>query len=200
MISILTLSACSVFGIRGGYETLNYKVVDNVGKVEIREYPARLAAEVSGAKTKNDAFRSLFKYISGANTLKSDISMTTPVQVNVGSDKISMTTPVESLPTENQGVKMRFFLPASLSIENAPKPLDPRIAIIQIPLETLAVLTYSGFSSDTRFKKASSELESFLEKSDWKPQSSATFLGYDPPFTLPFLRRNEVTVRVKKTE
>ncbi len=191
------LGGCSVFGIRSGYEQLNYTVVDNIDKIEIRRYPARLVAEASGMKDDNEAFMSLFGYISGKNSSNQNVAMTAPVQVDKTSTKIAMTVPVEASKTSSDGVSMRFFLPSSLTADNAPKPNDQRIKILSLPEETYAVIRYSGFGSEERFRSESDRLIKFLSGSKWKPVAAASFLGYDPPFAIPFLRRNEVIVKVE---
>jgi len=191
------LSGCSVFGIRSGYEQLDYAVIDKVGSAEIRQYPPRLVAEVNHMKDDNEAFMRLFRYISGQNSSNQEVAMTTPVQVDKPSTKIAMTAPVETSKSGDNTVSMRFFLPRSFSVDNAPKPDDPRIKIISLPEETFAAITYSGSNSQERFGSESSELLNILAVSKWEPVSQPSFLGYDPPFAIPFLRRNEAIVKVE---
>lgn len=191
------LNGCSVFGIRSGYEQLNYTVIDRIGDVEIRQYPQRVVAEVKDATNDNEAFMLLFHYISGQNSTNENVAMTTPVQVDKASMKIAMTAPVETSKSGDNTVSMRFFLPTSYIADSAPKPNDPRIMILGLPEENLASLTYSGSGSEERFKSKSDGLLKILSGSKWKPVSPPSFLGYDPPFTIPFLRRNEVVVKVE---
>ena len=66
-MSIVLLSSCSLFGIRNNYEQLKYSIVENFKDIEIRKYNPRLYAEISNAKNRNEAFLTLFKYISGEN-------------------------------------------------------------------------------------------------------------------------------------
>lgn len=186
---------CSVFGIRSGYEQLDYKVIDKFGDIEVRQYPERVAAEVADGKSDNEAFMLLFRYISGQNSSNQNVAMTTPVQVDKASVKIAMTAPVQKSKS-GEGVVMRFFLPRSMTVMTAPKPTDTRIRIISLPEETFAALTYSGLNSEERFKKESERLTTALAGSKWKTASPASFLGYDPPFAIPFLRRNEAIIKV----
>lgn len=191
------LSGCSVFGIRSGYEQLNYTVIDKIESAEVRQYPSRVVAEVSDMKDDNEAFMLLFRYISGQNSSNQNVAMTAPVQVDKASMKIAMTVPVERLKAGGNAVSMRFFLPRSFTADSAPKPSDPRIKIISLPDETFAAFTYSGSSSEDRFRDKSDQLLRLLASSKWKPVSAASFLGYDPPFAIPFLRRNEVILKVE---
>lgn len=190
------LSGCSVFGIRSGYEQLNYTVIDKIGDAEVRQYPPRLVAEVNDMKDDSEAFMLLFRYISGQNSSNENVAMTTPVQVDKESRKIAMTVPVEKSKSGDNGVRMRFFLPHSFGVDSAPKPNDPRIKIINSPEETFAAITYSGSNSDERFRRESDRLANILAGTKWKPISAPSFLGYDPPFAIPFLRRNEAIVKV----
>ena len=191
------LSGCSVFGIRSGYEQLNYTVIENIGDAEIRRYPARVVAEVKDMKDDSEAFMLLFSYISGQNSSNANVAMTAPVQVDKASMKIAMTAPVETSKSGDNAVSMRFFLPRSLGVDSAPKPNDSRIRIVGLPEETFAAITYSGSSSQERFRRESDQLANVIANSKWKPVSAASFLGYDPPFAIPFLRRNEVIVKVE---
>jgi len=193
----IVLSGCSVFGIRSGYEQLNYRVIDKIEDVEVRSYPPRVVAEVENMKDDNEAFMLLFRYISGQNSTNENVAMTTPVQVNKASVKIAMTAPVETSKTGYSSVSMRFFLPRSFSAESAPKPNDPRIKITSLPEETFAAITYSGSNSKERFQTQSERLATALADSKWTPESTPSFLGYDPPFAIPFLRRNEAIVKVE---
>jgi hypothetical protein len=191
------LAGCSVFGIRSGYEQLSYTVIDTIGDAEIRQYPTRVVAEVVDAKDDDEAFMLLFRYISGQNDSNEKVPMTTPVQVEKEPVKIAMTVPVETSKSDTNSVSMRFFLPSTFTVESAPKPNDSRIKVRSVPEETFAVVTYSGSNSEERFLSESDQLVSALAVTKWKPVSAASFLGYDPPFAIPFLRRNEAIVRVE---
>ncbi len=188
-----------VFGIRL-YEEPHYAVIDHVGeRVEIRRYASRLAAEVDvptpGAEARSEAFRLLFTYIAGANRAAeptdSKIAMTAPVEVREP-ERVAMTTPVQTEDTG--GVRMRFFLPARFSRDTAPIPTDPRVHIVTVPEETIAVVRFSGSWGAMVHHQAALVAE--LAGSPWAPVGSAYALFYDAPFTLPFFRRNEAAVRV----
>ncbi len=196
LLSMVGVSACSVFGIRSGYEHLEYRVEESFGDVEIRQYKERLVAEVRDAPGEDEAFRILFKYISGENTSSDKLSMTAPVEVGAGAE-IAMTVPVEVSDAETKRISMRFFLPAEYSAASIPKPLDARVSIVTLPPAKVAALGYSGTSDRVNFRLAREKLLRILQGSRWKPIGSSTFLGYDPPFTLPFFRRNEVITEIR---
>lgn len=196
-------SALSVFGLRFAYEEPPYRVVERVAAVEIRAYGPRLAAEATlpaGPRARDEAFGLLAGYIFGANRGAAGserIAMTTPVES--APSRIAMTTPVEAAAAEG-GWRMRFFLPSGLTLATAPRPLDARVRILEGPGETLAVLGFSGVASRGRIDAEGAALLQALERCPWRPVGSAVpaFLGYDPPFTLPPLRRNEVAVAVER--
>ena len=135
------VSGCSVFGIRSGYEQLNYRVIDKIGDAEVSRYPQRVVAEVNELKDDNEAFMLLYRYISGQNSSNENVAITAPVQVDKASMKIAMTAPVEKSKSGDNAVSTRFFLSRSFSADSAPKPNDPRIRIISLPEETFAAIT-----------------------------------------------------------
>ena len=198
------LAGCSVVGIRSGYEQPAFTVVDRItDDVEIRSYPARLAAETTvdaedDRSDRNQAFRMLFDYISGANRSQSKVDMTTPVEVASTPEKIAMTVPVETAASASGPVTMRFFLPASYTPASAPEPADPKVRIVELPNTTEAVLRFSGLGGEARIEEKTARLREALDGSDWMLAGEATTLFYDPPWTLPFFRRNEIAIPVER--
>ena len=205
------LAGCSVFGVRSDTETLDYEVVADLGEdLEVREYPARLAAEarVPGKDASSKAFGLLFDYIKGANTDSQEVAMTTPVETQEGAQEISqeiaMTTPVETGEATTEGgepvTTMRFFLPRKFTQETAPVPTDDRLRLVKLEPERIAVLRFSGFGFDTSVREEKRQLLSRLEDTVWQPAGEPSAMFYDPPWTLPFFRRNEVVVPVARGE
>jgi hypothetical protein len=183
-------SVLNVFGVRL-YEEPRYTVIDHVDSVEIRRYAPRVAAAVefsSRALDRGDAFRLLFDYIAGANKTAGRIAMTAPVELR--SERLAMTAPVQT-----SGARMMFFLPATYSAASAPQPKDPRVKIVEVPAEKIAVLRFTGLGGASWLRQR--QLMSKLIRSDWKPVGEPFMFYYDAPFTLPFLRRNEAAVTVE---
>ena len=192
----------------------------------MRQYAARLAAETTVeardvARGRNEAFDRLAKYIFGANraagvTGSRKIAMTTPVQTADGR-KIAMTTPVQtsggggggggkiavttSVQAAGTGgedaMTMRFFLPSKLTADTAPTPNDERVRIVTIPAETVAVLRFSGAWDVRGLDAKKRRLLDAVDGSKWRAASEPYTLFYDPPFTIPPLRRNEVAAPVE---
>lgn len=200
-LSTAMLAGCSVFGIRSGYEQPPYEVVESLSDdVEIRRYRAHLVAEtvVEAANpeaAQNQAFRILAGYIFGANRSREEISMTAPVEVR--SETIAMTAPVETSPAGANQYRMRFFLPAALTLETAPQPNDARVSLLVVPERTAAVLRFSGLGGKAAVAEREKALLLALRASHWRASGTAAVFYYDPPWTIPFLRRNEVVVAVE---
>lgn len=192
----------SVVGIRSGTEEPKSIVLDTLGEgLEIRRYPELAAVEVSMATTdrdrfRNEAFGKLFRYISGANSGSAKIAMTAPVEQQGTS--IAMTAPVE---TRGEGgrMTMRFFLPAGYTAETAPRPTDAMVKVVRVPPRDLAVYRFTGSTSQEAIAEAGKTLAQGVARSRWQPAGPLFTLLYDPPFTVPFLRRNEVAMAVTRT-
>ncbi len=183
-------------GVRGTEEP-QHRVTTRLGEVEIREYAPRLVAETlveaEEAAARNEGFRRLAGYIFGGNRGERRIAMTAPVAQEPS--RIAMTAPVAQEPS-GRGFLIRFFLPATLTAENAPVPNDPRVVITTLPGETFAVMRFSGSTDPDAVARNVTSLRGMLSGSAWQPAGEATAWFYDPPWTLPPLRRNEVAIRV----
>jgi hypothetical protein len=201
LLGTLFLSACSVVGIRAGTEEPHYDVVERVGDAELRAYAPRLAAEtvVSGSAeaARGEGFRRLAGYIFGGNAGGSRIAMTAPVaQADSGAGQpIKMTAPVAQTPS-GAGWSIRFYLPADLA--DPPAPRDARVHIVTVPGETMAVLRFFGVASDGAIATQRARLLGLLAPSAWAPSGPPVTWFYDPPWTLPPFRRNEVAVPVTR--
>ena len=198
----LVLGACSVAGIRSGTEETGYEVEQaHDGGIELRRYEERVYVETvverSDESHRNSAFRALFDYISGANAPADKIAMTIPVSSSMPGAEIAMTAPVQSSGTEDV-YRMRFFLPAAYRIETAPKPLDDRVRLGSVPPRREAVLRFSGSTSDAAVEPRKTALLEWLARNGWRASGEPVAYFYDPPWTLPFLRRNEVAVTVER--
>lgn len=196
--SLLTLG-CSVFGARTSKEPAFRVELEEDGK-EIREYQpylvARTAIEGDFDQAGREGFRLLFDYISGKNAGDQTISMTAPVVQERKGTEIAMTAPVLQ---ERSGKiwSVAFVMPAHFTLETAPEPKDERVVIEQVPAQRVAVLRYSGFVSAEDTSQRAKQLETWVEAKGLRATSAARSARYDPPFTLPFLRRNEVHLTVE---
>ena len=174
------------------YEEPPYDVLFKTDGYEVREYDDRIAAQVSSQISSNKAFRTLFKYISGANQSYEKVSMTIPV---AQSEKIEMTVPVIRGAQSDVGY-MQFFLPSSYTLETVPKPTDPSIDIVTVEGGYYAVYSYSGRANDRNFAKAEARLLDSLSRDGVAVSSEVIRATYNGPLTLPFNRRNEAMARI----
>jgi hypothetical protein len=222
-VSIL-LAGCSVFGVRSGLEMPDYKVVATLGEdLQVRRYGERIAAEATVTAASVDAgrsraFRLLFDYIKGANRGSQDVAMTAPVETGERGTEIAMTAPVETETAETTTrddadrdadrdagrdngrttVTMRFLLPSKFNRESAPVPTHEQVRLVTLPAETMAVLRFSGFGGRSTVARRQQELQRRLKDAPWTAAGQPVAMFYDPPWTLPFLRRNEVAVPVSR--
>ena len=181
LIAYLTASVPAM-----SYEEPEYSIVKKTDVYEVRQYKKRTVAEVTYGE-EDSGFRVLFDYISGANKGSKEVEMTIPVTQSKG---IDMTAPVTQSMTDGK-MSMRFFLPMQYSKQNAPEPNDERVRIIDLPAEYFAVISYSGFASDSNFEEHYTELKAALDKDGMVINGPPIQATYNSPFTLPFLRRNE---------
>ena len=160
------------------YEEANYKVVKENKEYEIRKYSDRLVVETNSIE--GNGFRKLFNYISGNNEESQEIKMTVPVTQEI----------------KNENMTMQFYLPSKFNKDNAPKPSNSDIKILNIEGGYYAVIKYSGRSSDKNFLKNKNILEKKLKQDNITIISPPIRASYNSPFTLPMLKRNEVMYRI----
>jgi hypothetical protein len=91
-----------------------------------------------------------------------------------------------------------YAVPSRYSINNLPEPSDPRVKLIELEPMTAAVLQFSGSTSDAAVTSRITELMTAIQNTKWRVSGAATAFFYNPPWTLPFLRRKEVAVPVSK--
>lgn len=201
IVSLILLVAVAVFIVLLGggavaLESPDYRVVETLGDVEIREYQPYLVAETEVDGSLEDAgnrgFRILAKFIFGANEGKTKVEMTAPVtQAKSKSEKISMTAPVTQTRT-GERFTIRFMMPSEYTKETLPEPTDPRIRIREVPARRLAALRYSGTWSKSNYDKHLRELLDTLRRHGYRAVGEPVWARYDPPFKPWFLRRNEI--------
>ena len=182
------------------YEEPRFEVVGTRDGFELRRYASMLVAETDmpGGRDAggNAAFRRLFDFISGNNRSQQKIEMTVPVVMGAAGEKIEMTVPVLTLPGSGASPTMQFVLPARWTLESAPQPVDPSVRLRLLPQQWLAVRRYSGFTSESNFRAEADALSQALAAAGLTAMGPAQMAVYDGPFTLWFLRRNEVLVPV----
>jgi SOUL heme-binding protein len=199
----ITESVVAVVGIRVGTEEPKYTRRQLTDTVELRSYGPRIAAETTVIddedRARNIGFRRLAGYIFGGNRRDQTISMTAPVSQHStrGGEQIAMTAPVVQTAGPDRGWVIRFFMPSKWTMETLPTPNDDQVRLVTVAPETVAVLQFSGDRSPKAIAARSAELMKALQDNGIKPTGEAGAWFYDPPWTIPRLRRNEVAVPVK---
>ncbi len=200
LLASLTLPACTVLGIRSGTEEPHFVTLATLGDVQIRRYDARLAAETTVEGTERHAryagFRRLADYIFGANRAQAKIAMTAPVGQQREGTAIAMTAPVAQEAAGDGRWTIRFFMPARYTAATLPVPTDPAVRIVTVPAQTYAVLRFSGLPTPQSVAGEQARLLRTIGGSAWQATGAPLAWFYDPPWTIPFLRRNEVAVEV----
>ena len=161
-------------------EEVKFDIVYKNEVYEIRKYSERLVAQAINDKD-NGTFRKLFNYISGDNN---------------SSKKIEMTTPVTQIKKNNMSF-MQFYLPAEFNKNTTPIPTNSDVEITLMKEGYFAAITYSGRSSDKNFIKYSKILREKLLEDKILINGFAIKATYNPPWTLPLFRRNEVMFNIK---
>ncbi|MBY0414990.1 MAG: heme-binding protein [Bdellovibrionales bacterium] len=191
-----------VFGIRVNEEP-QYVVVLSDGDFEVRRYPKQLVVKFSMKGTsfdyfKQTAFEKLANYIFTGNKNKQSIPMTSPVlQEHGDGQSISMHSHFMEEPNDEGGWTMSFILPHEITKENAPAPLDNSIRLEEIDPQLMACTTYSGNNNGENIKKHERKLAQWLTtRPDIQIQGKYFVAQYDAPFVIPFLKKNEIHVRV----
>ena len=206
MTAMLTLFVLLSYGGSAlAYEQPEYNVVGKYEDFELRRYAPYIVAEtvVAGEfdKVGNEAFKILADYISGKNRKQTKISMTAPVgqtSVKTTGEKIAMTIPVVQTPHEKTrgAYAFSFVMPSKYTLETLPQPEDSRVSLRQVDARLLAARSYSGTWSEERYKDNEAKLLKAVQAAGLSAVGEPIFARYNAPFTLWFLRRNEVLVEI----
>ena len=186
-------------------EETSYTVLSQVEDFELRRYDEQLVAQtwVSGDQdtASRQGFKILADYIFGNNTApsgeSSKISMTAPVTMQSdnlngqASQKIAMTAPV-SMQQNNGKWRVQFTMPSQYTMQTLPKPNNPDVKIVQVPAQTYGVIKFSGLAGSKKVAKKTETLKSWMQTQKLVITGTPELARYNPPWTLPFMRRNEV--------
>jgi hypothetical protein len=184
MLTSLLFAGCSVLGKRDAAEP-PYELLKRDEAFEVRRYGPMVIAETfldeeSYSASSSKGFNRLAGYIFGKNRSKTSISMTAPVLQH----------------PDKGGWSMAFVLPDGFTLQSAPEPLDPEVKLREVPPATIAVVTFSGLHSAANLEKYGGQLQTWLKKQGYRALSEPRLASYDPPWTIPFLRRNEVQIMI----
>jgi|1048.fasta_scaffold27886_3 hypothetical protein len=202
----LGFAALSVFmGGAMANEEPRYEVIKKEEDFEVRRYQPMIIAEVlvtgTLSEASNKGFRQIADFIFGNNEdpvkkQSEKIAMTAPVTMEADtSSKIAMTAPV-TMEGSGGAWKMAFVMPSKFTMDTLPKPKNPNVTIKQMPAQQLAVVTFSGWVDEEKLAAQTTRLNEWIAKNGLKSSGSVQLSRYNPPWTLPFWRRNEVWVKL----
>ncbi|MGB5762503.1 MAG: heme-binding protein [Sedimenticolaceae bacterium] len=182
-------------------EEPSYTVIEQSGDFELRMYSPMIVAETQVSGPMDDAssagFRLIADYIFGNNTSRAGgnekISMTAPVTMEPKPEKISMTVPVSMEQTGEQW-RVHFVMPSQYTLDSLPTPNNSAVSLREVPASRYAVIRFSGLVSEEKRAAKAAELMTWLDSRGITPVGEPKLARYNPPWTLPFLRRNEVMV------
>ena len=180
MLVMLVLTGILYSGHLMAIEEPEYRLIQTDGVVEVRDYDSILVAEsvvdADFERAGNQAFRNLFNYISDNN-----IEMTAPVtQESVGNDWA-----------------VRFVMPKEFTIDSLPEPQSANVTMKVLPPRRVAVVRYSGSWSSDNYREHLSELTRWVEAEGYAVAGDAVWARYNGPFSLWFMRRNEIHLPVQ---
>ena len=177
-----------------------YTLVERVGPVEIRDYPALIVAEVEVAGERSRAtgqgFQPLANYIFGDNQPRADIAMTAPVTASRAGQDIATAAPVASRATGEGRWTVSFIMPSEWTMDTLPVPNDPNVRVRQAAPRRVAVIAFSGVMTDRRAERRQTELEAFLANRGMQAQGAPTYAAYNPPWIPGPFRRNEIWIEI----
>lgn len=199
-------------------EEPKYEVLVQDTKFEVRRYASVIVAEVfvdgDMDAASGKGFRTIADFIFGNNKVPTSeasvkIAMTAPVTMEpqVQSGKIAMTAPV-TVQAASDGIslagvkrwRVQFVMPSQYTMASLPKPNNGAVTLREVPAKTLAVAKYSGFNTERRIEDETKLLLDWLPAHKLVAAGPAQLARYDPPWTLPIWRRNEIHIEVKAAE
>jgi hypothetical protein len=174
----LFVAGCSVFGGKAADEPA-YRLVEQDGAIEIREYAGFAVAETIVVAPFDEATGIGFRRLAQPRNEMREVTAS------------SLT------PGGDESWTIAFVLPEGVTAETAPTPTDDRVTLRDLPSRRVASIKFTG-----RFRNAAAEEKRQL-LADWLAARGLThqgdwqFAGYNPPWTVPALRRNEVLVTLQ---
>ena len=198
IITLLLIVGVLAGPVMSNVEKPEYKVIQSKQNIEIRKYDPMIIAEVEVNGKRKDAigngFRLLADYIFGNNKLEQNISMTAPVQQKEN-QKIAMTAPVQQ-QLNGKSWRISFVMPSEYSFNSLPVPNDNRVRLKKILAKKFIVIEFSGTYSNENVEEHENQLMNYIETNKINIISSPKYAFYNAPWTLPFLRRNEIMIEI----
>ena len=202
IIALILIVGVLAGPVMSNVEKPDYEVIQSVQNIEIRQYEPMIIAEVEVDGKREDAigdgFRLLADYIFGNNTVQQVISMTAPVQQKENQN-IAITAPVQQQST-GKSWQMSFVMPSKYSMDSLPVPNNNRVRLKGILAKKFVVIEFSGTNSNENVTEHENQLMNYIEENQIKINDSPKYAFYNPPWSLPFLRRNEVMIEINQQQ
>ena len=200
IIALILIVGVLAGPVMSDVEKPDYEVIQSVQNIEIRQYEPMIIAEVEVDGKREDAigdgFRLLADYIFGNNTVQQVISMTAPVQQKEN-QKIAMTSPVQQ-QLAGKSWQISFVMPSKYNMDSLPVPNNNRVRLKEILTKKFVVIEFSGTNSNENVTEHENQLMNYIEANQINIIGSPKYAFYNAPWTLPFLRRNEVMIEIKQ--
>jgi hypothetical protein len=195
---IAVVSAASWGPIVSNVEQPKYEVVETDKAMEIREYAPMIVAEteMSGGRREaiGEGFRTIAAYIFGGNRTSQKIAMTAPV-TQQATASAAITTP-RTHQRDGEAWRVRFVMPANYKMETLPAPGNPAVTLRAVEPKRFAVIRFSGMARESSLESRLGELQDFIQSRKLRAVAAPVYAFYNPPWTLPFLRRNEIMIEI----
>lgn len=200
MLIVIVIIGVIVAGLRmSDVEKPDYQVLSTAKNIEIRQYPPMLIAKVSVSGERGlaikEGFRLIADYIFGNNRFNKKMGMAAPVQQQE-SAKIAMTAPVQQ-QSDGDSWQVSFIMPREYNIDTIPKPVNDKIQLEEIPAKQFIAIRFSGFSSQENIDEHEKALLTYINTKAIAVTGPPIYAFYNPPWTLPPMRRNEVLLQLK---
>jgi hypothetical protein len=184
--------------VSNSVEQAKYDVTASAGNIQIRDYAPHIVAEVEVLGEReasiNQGFRLIADYIFGNNTASAKVAMTAPV-IQQPNEKVAMTAPVIQQGSGNEW-KVQFVMPSRYNMNTLPKPNNDAVKLHEISDTRFAVIRFSDVADTESLKRQTDKLNEFIVAKKLVAISQPSFAFFNPPWTLPFLRRNEVMIQI----
>ncbi len=191
---VLMMAGCATSGV----EEPSFQRLFADGPFEIREYAPTILAETTvegdAVTSRFAGFGPLADYIFAKDRKGEEIAMTAPV-TQAPRETIAMTAPVTQQSRAGTWT-VGFTMPAGYTMQTLPRPANPDVTLVEQRARRMAVLSFSGTAGDDRMKSAQEELMAHVARAGLRTSGEPVFAFYDPPWTLAFLRRNEVMIEI----
>jgi hypothetical protein len=204
LLTLLLMSSLAM-----AVEEPRYEVISAQGDFELRRYPPLLIAQtvVEGDmdQASRKGFQLLADFIFGNNqasegAASAKIAMTAPVTIEPQSAKIAMTAPVtlqaQAGLSETGPWRVHFVMPSKYTLASIPKPRNPAVQLRELPPQWFVAHKFSGFTTESRIEAKTQEAVQWARQQSLAALSPPQLARYDPPWTLPMFRRNEILIEV----